>query len=128
MSRHQVRLLSDHALALDDRIAHRFIVNEPAARSELRRLVANVFDANVVGEHELTEHRIRSIAQVPGTHRNPDSGGHAIEKRCTVSGHWDDLESKSVATPAIARVRRRLRRIQYLQATTIRADFQPPGD
>ena len=55
---HEVRLFADDAFAFHHRIADGFVVNQPAPGSQLGRVLADVFDADVIGEHELPEHRV----------------------------------------------------------------------
>src|ERR1700680_2689163 len=64
------RLLADHSFA-DDLGIHSLpngIVNQPAAREELRGHRANVFDADKVGEHVMALRWLRVIPEIDGSH------------------------------------------------------------
>src|SRR6266542_1518166 len=80
----------DHRLIADDSIADYFgifadrIVNQPAARKQLRGNFADVLDTDEVGEHVVGLRRLRVFPEVNGPHRDADAFGLTVEE---AAGH-----------------------------------------
>ena len=89
----QMWLFSHHALPFHDAVRlDGFIVNEPPAGAELRGLLAHIFNADVIAEHELPEHRIGTVAQIRRPHRDADTRRDVVVKRDRITAHANGLE------------------------------------
>src|SRR3954466_9933234 len=80
------------------------IVNQPPARQQLRRQVADILDANEVREYVVTLRRLRVIAEVDGAHCDANSFRLTVEK--TSRGHGFKLAAAAHGAPRGAETKR----------------------